>query len=395
MEEYFDDHMEVFRSFFSTGRGQSAVRLMESYMDYDEVRPGGLMKWVSPDYDPSEYEEISIEDFAGVDSLTELGRTGFEEIDNVRVPEVIIKAEPKPVSAFQDVIEAGIRGIVEMVGEDKSQSKIVEQYEQVLSAAFNSLIPSELPDIKVGFSQVTDWFNRRLNCDLTRKEELGEAKSELDRVRMMLNFGLPYKELAEQTFDRMKVKEMFERVGIVSVVDQDAVFDGGTSSGLAFCIPPTEGKTTLANKEVDVFEDCDTVFHRAMEMHPGFMVGIPGSHFERMYRRSAYLARDRDKVLLTQSPKCVPGGVRFYSFVLCCCDGVHPHVENGVRKFSINPLHAYHRGRIMEEKFPVVFFSSFNQRDMAVRLLTDIYLHEMKLREFVVEKYHKQMFDFD
>jgi len=405
----FAAHMQVLDEWFATGNGQAAIRLMNAYSDFDDTwESPGLMKWTAPGFDPDECEAISIEEFAGVDDLTELGRTGFLDVDEKvhgvwelgsdMLKKVEAKAvetlESGKVGSFSGIVEAGLEK-VQRFSTSGSPSEILSQYEDVLHDAFVSVAPPELAKVRIGFSEITEWLDKRLKCDLTR-EELGKANNpDLEQLRMLFgHFGPDYGKIIEGSFDRQSLKKVFERVLIVPAVDQQAVFDGGTETGLAFCIPPTEGKTTLANRNPSLFEDCDTVFHKAMQIHPGFMVGIEGQHFERMYRRSAYLARDRDKILLTQSPKCVPSGMRFYSFLLCCCDGVHPHVEHGVRKFSLNPLHAYHRDKVVGGGFNTVYFSSYDQRNAAILLLTEIYSHENRMREFVVNKYHNQLNQF-
>jgi hypothetical protein len=401
----FTEHMRVLDEWFATGNGQAAIRLMNAYSDFEDTwESPGLMKWTAPGFNPDDYEEISIEEFAGVDDLTELGRTGFLDIDEKvhgiweEGSDVLKKPEAKPLdfqSSVTKIVEHGLEKI-QRFPVSGTASEVLEQYEGVLRDAFSSVVPAELSKIKVGFSEVTQWLDKRLKCDLTRGD-LGKSDNpDLEQLRMLFgHFGSDYEKVVNGHFDRKSLKEIFERVSIIPEVDQGAVFDGGTSQGLAFCIPPSEGKTVLANRNPSLFDDCDAVFHRALQINPGFMVGVEGSQFERMYRKAAYLVRDRGKVLLTQSPKCVPSGMKFYSFLLCCCDGVHPHVEHGVRKFSMNPLHAYHRDRAVGSGFNVVYFSSYEQRNSAVLLLTEIHQHEQRMREFVFNKFHDQLNQFN
>jgi len=278
-------------------------------------------------------------------------------------------------------------------------AKLVEVTPQMFDEVLAAKEVGELDAVRVGVSRYVDdvekpmkpvmgffedglqWTKRRLDSKLQPVES-----GYLDRAtKDMRLFMDSYKSLEEfykdDSLDFSRVDKGFAEVGF----NPAQVFNeiGDTSVWgqlLAVCIPPTEGKTTLVKQYPLWFEDCDDLLDKCLYNSPG-MVKLFGPRFELAYRVAAEEYGNFEKILLTNSPGCVPSYAYVYTLLLCKCNRYHPHDGVGIVK-------PRDRGKSRKWNGHIWFFSSFLQRDMFVMMLARMKFQSV---EGPVERYLKRV----
>jgi hypothetical protein len=252
----------------------------------------------------------------------------------------------------------------------------------------------QLVPVEGYFEDPHEWVSRRLDDD----EDFPGNHTEVDGLAKEVNDfedRLPSLEslFSDGTIDCDNLYDVVERIKMFPaqtwnqgvheevIVTQDK---NGYSDHVAFCIPAGEGKTSLTAMYPDWFIDGDQVVKDFLGGCDLERVHDSSPH---IYRLAAHDHLSSEKILLTGSPVLVPAMLRYYAFLLCKCDGNHPHDGHGI----VKPHGLFRTG------YPgkVWFFHSFYQRNLYVMVLAHLHFYgQYKLVDHFLNGFVKKGWDY-